>query len=187
MIKGKKGFDEIMKLYEYAESYGYLRNLQLDLSLVRGLDYYTGLVFEIDLGVGVSCGGGGRYDSLIGMLGGQDLPATGVSLGLNRILEVWNADIGKRIDVFIAVTNKSVMPKAIEIAQKLRSNEIKAEVDVSGKRLSNQLEYADKISVPWVVIVGEKEVEKGKYKLKNMKNRSEEEVSIEEIIGKVKG
>ena len=189
VAKEKNGIEEILEVYEYAKEYGYLNKLKFDLSLVRGLDYYTGLVFEIYMGKGVSFGGGGRYDNLIKTLGGQDLPATGISLGISRIFEEMKVremfKTEPRSWVFVAYTERKLINYAIKIATSLRERGIKTEIDLSGKKLSSQLEYADKIKVPWVVIVGEKELKENKYKLKNMNERKEEEVTFDEIIERV--
>ena len=186
MIEGKKGAEEIIKLYEYAGEYGFINRLRLDLSLVRGLDYYTSLVFEVNLGTKVSCGGGGRYDNLIKTIGGQDLPATGISLGLNRIFEVMkNKGMFKKepkSKVFVAIVNRNLEGDAIGICKAIRKKGVGCEIDITGKKLSQQLEYADRMNIPYVIIVGEKELLEGKYKLKNMETGKEDLLTLEEIL-----
>jgi len=187
-VKGRRGEAEISSFFDYAKEYGFFNKLKLDLSLVRGLEYYTGLVFEIEAGKGVSFGGGGRYDDLIKTLGGQDLPATGISLGLSRIFEELKSrePATPRSKVFVAYVDEGLVKEAIRVVKRLREAGLRAEISVSGKKLSSQLEYADKLDMPFVVLVGEEELKEGKYKLKSMRERKEEVLSLGEIIERVK-
>jgi histidyl-tRNA synthetase len=178
---------DLFKLLEYAKSFGMEKRLKIDLTLVRGLEYYTGLVFEVFLGADVSCGGGGRYDNLINVVGGQDLPATGISLGLDRILEIMKEkkmlDLPKtRVKVFIAMVNEKVKEDAIKIAQKLREENVSCQIDLMGRSLTKQLEFADGLGIPYVIVVGEKELKEKKFKLKDMKKKTEKSLKLNEII-----
>lgn len=190
-ISSFEGGKEIKELFDYAKAYGIDEKLKLDLSLVRGLEYYTSMVFEVYAGAKVSCGGGGRYDNLIEVVGGAKMPATGISLGLDRLFEVIKE---KKIfemkktgtKVFVANVDEKMKIKAIEIAQQLRKKGINCQMDLMKKNLSKQLEYADSIGIPFVVLVGEQEVKKNKFKLKDMVKKTERELTIDSIIESLK-
>jgi len=188
LIKSGKAEEETKELKEIkslAEKMG-VENIKIDFSIVRGIDYYTGFVFETfvedreDLG---SIAAGGRYDTMVGLYGGQDLPATGFGIGIDRLMEIIE-DEKKYYPayVYIAVVDDKSREKAIEIAQALRKNSIRADTDLMGRNLTKQLEYADSLSIPYVLIVGRKEIGTKKFKLKDMKNKTERELTIEEII-----
>jgi len=186
------GVDELEEMLNFAKDFGMLKRLKIDVSLVRGLDYYTGNVFEVFLGENVSCGGGGRYDDLIEAVGGSPMPATGISLGISRIVEVMKGkDMFKPLfdsefRVFVANVDDESFSSAIKTAAKLRKKGIACETDSMQRNLSNQLEYADSVGVRYVVIVGKKEMASGKLKFKDMKNKTEDETTIGEIIKKLK-
>jgi len=171
------------------EVFGYLAKMgvsqekyKFDPFLARGLDYYTGLVFEVDI-EGYSTGsiaGGGRYDNLIGMFSGKQIPAVGISFGFDRLIEAMEEfklfPDGLTVSK-ILITNSD---KAIEIANKLRQNYINSEIYLDEKDLEKQLKYADKKQIPFVLIF-----EKEKMILKDMGKRTQETLSLEEIIKKL--
>ncbi|MEM5808522.1 MAG: His/Gly/Thr/Pro-type tRNA ligase C-terminal domain-containing protein, partial [Candidatus Aenigmatarchaeota archaeon] len=174
-----------------AKTFGIEKRLKFDISLVRGLEYYTSIVFEINLGTKVSCGGGGRYDNLIKMIGGQDIPATGISLGLDRILEVMKENKMFKEEksgtkVFVANVNSSVIDNAIKIVQELRKNRISAQMDLMERNFSKQLEYASNLDIPYVIIIGPEEIKRNKFKLKNMKTGEQRELTLQKIISLLK-
>ena len=159
------------------------RELKLDLFpmffLARGLDYYTDTIFEVKVAnyKGGSVGGGGRYDNLIGMFAGKDIPAVGFSFGFDRIIEAMDElklfdgkDLG---GTKILVTN--VNPKTSEIADELRKKGINTELYVDEKDLDKQLRYADRCGIPYVLIVD------GKLTLKNMKSGEQSEVTLDQL------
>ncbi|MEM7826155.1 MAG: histidine--tRNA ligase [Candidatus Aenigmatarchaeota archaeon] len=185
--KGKEGLEELKKIFEISKFYGIEKKLVLDFSLARGLDYYTGPIFEIEVKGGKigSIAGGGRYDNLIELYGGRPTPATGISLGIERIMELKKKEMKlpkTRVKVFVANVDESMKRKAIEIAKEFRKKGIPTQIDLMGRNLKKQLEYADSVGIPFVVIVGKKEVEKGKLKLRDMVKKVEMEMGIEEII-----
>jgi len=180
-----EGLRELEELMGYAKIFGIEKFLKIDLSLVRGLEYYTGPVFEVYLGANVGCGGGGRYDKLIETVGGGDMPATGISLGLDRILEVMKENkiaIRKEsASVFVANIG-DVTKNAVKIAKELRENGISCQIDLMSRNLSKQLDYAAKSNFDYVVMVGKEEVKKGKFKLKDMASGAEKTMTVKQII-----
>jgi len=191
--KGKEGIEELKQIYEFSKSYGIEDKLVLDFSLARGLDYYTGPIFEIEAkGVKIgSIAGGGRYDKLIELYGGKPTPATGISLGIERIMEILKKEkrlkLPKtKVKVFVANVDESMKGKAIEIAERLRKEGISVQTDLMKRSLTKQLEYADSVGIPFVVVVGKKEIEKKRFRLKDMEKKTETEAEIEKIIEIVK-
>ena len=179
------GADDLERLLGYLDGLGVAReNYALQLSMVRGLDYYTGPVFEIAVErpkVG-SIGGGGRYDGLIGSFSGRDVPATGFSLGLERAFEVI-AEFGllpplrtvSQVLVAIMRGNEDDgVAEALALVSELRAAGIRAEVYLNERRgLRDQLSYADRKGVPFLAIVGEDERASGQVKLRELANRDD--------------
>jgi len=192
MYGENEGVAETEKLLALAKKFGVEKRLVFDVSLVRGLDYYTGLLFEIYLGERFGCGGGGRYDKLVETVGGSALPATGISLGISRIVEVMKErDMFKPLlegstDVFVASVDEESFGSAVKIAAKLRKKGIRCETDSSGNSLSKQLEYADSAGIDYVIIIGEKELKEGKLTLKDMKSKTESRIPLSEIVKSIK-
>lgn len=169
--------------------------IQYKPTLVRGLDYYTGIIFEAGLSNGgSSLGGGGRYDKLIGQFSGVDTPAVGFALGFDRILDVLpnNPKGLTNTKVFVATIpeNDDVLgenPIAFNLVQELRKAEINSELNLDTQsKLEKQLRFADKKGIPFVIIQGRNELDKGVVLLKDMKSRASKEVKLEEVIKTVK-
>jgi histidyl-tRNA synthetase len=190
------GVLETEELLQIAKERGIDKKLKLDVSLVRGLDYYTGPLFEIYLGERVGCGGGGRYDKLIKDVGGQDTPATGISLGISRIFEVMTErNMFSKLEkpnVFIAnvtgdiAQNIKVKVETIKLSNKLRKRKINCEMNITNRDLADQLKYASNRKIRFVIIVGKNEIESGKFKLKDMDAKTEEELELEKLVRKIK-
>lgn len=182
---GKKGLEELKEILEIVKEFGYTKNVEIDMSLIRGLDYYTGPVFEVSLEDSLSYAGGGRYDNMIELFGGQPTPATGISLGFERIMEVMKEkkmiEADPKIKYFVAPVNDEVRKDALKICQELRKKGINCDTDLMGRKLSKQLEYASSLNIPYVLIVGKEELKKESVKLKDMKNGKEETVKIKEV------
>lgn len=187
---GEEGLWEIEKIFEIAMIYGISEMLKLDFTLARGIDYYTGPIFEIKAKRYEKYGsvaGGGRYDNLIELLGGRYTPATGISLGVERIVEIMEKEQmfnlpRTKVKVFVANATGDVKPDVIRITQKLRKEGIPAQTDLMDRNLTKQLEFADSLGIPYCIIVGRKELEKNRFKLKDMKAKSEKELKLEDII-----
>jgi histidyl-tRNA synthetase len=189
--EGIKGCDALSGLYEYAKGFGYAQYMVVDLSLARGLDYYTGPVFEVfakgyeDYG---SIAGGGRYDEIVELFGGQPTPATGVSFGVDRltpILDAKGAFKGLKLgaDIYVAPVGESVKVEAIRITQMLRRAGRSAVVDMMGRRLGKQFEYADKKGIPTVVVVGEKDLADGEVTVRDMRTGNQTKVRVDALLG----
>lgn len=189
--EGKKGVEELEELKKYLELMN-VENYTFDMSLARGLDYYTGPIFEITAGNKIgSIAGGGRYDELIGIFSGRKIPATGISLGVERIIAVMRErgmikERKSKTKVFVAGVGEEVLGEVIRIVKLLREEGINSEFDLRGRNLSKQLEYASKLDIPFVLIIGRKEIEKGVVKLRNMSSGEEREVEIKELIEDLK-
>lgn len=170
----------IFETIETAEKLGVDREkIEFIPTLARGLDYYTGIIIEIEAeGYDVgSLGGGGRYDNLIGMFGGRDIPAVGFAFGFDRIIEameelsLFPSNLG---GTKALVTNTS--KKSFEVAEKLRKEGLNIELFIDEKDLDKQLKYADKKQIPYVIIVGE-----ANLRLKNMVTGEQKETNLENL------
>lgn len=192
--EGKEGINELAEIINNLELYGYSSYVIVDLSLARGLDYYTGPIFEISAETAVNVGsvaGGGRYDNLIELLGGPPTPATGISLGVDRLVEVLDEacmlpSAKTLTQVFVAYVNQSVKNEAFRIAERLRAEGLKVEVDLMERKLDRQLKYVDAKGIPYAIIVGPEELKSGTYKLRDMINRKEYILSLQELIRTLK-
>ena len=167
---------------------------QLDPYLVRGLDYYTRTVFEIqpeELGAQSALGGGGRYDDLIEQLGGRPAPAIGFATGLERtILNMRNQDIelppigGAK--VYVAYLGEEAKKEAVKLAARLRQAGIGATLALGDKSLKSQLKQANSLGLPQTVIIGEEEMKKGRAVLRDMTKGEQVEVPLEEVVTRLK-
>lgn len=157
--------------------------------IVRGLDYYTRTVFEFvsgDIGAQSTVCGGGRYDGLIGQMGGPQTPSLGFAMGIERlmlVLKAQNTELPKAhtCDLFIATLGESATLKASALCKELRDEGYKAETDICGRGLKAQMKYANKIGAKFTLVLGDNEVENGKASLKNMSNSSEKEINLNEL------
>ncbi|MGB9636484.1 MAG: His/Gly/Thr/Pro-type tRNA ligase C-terminal domain-containing protein, partial [Thermoplasmata archaeon] len=162
----------------------------LDLGLVRGLSYYTGVVFECfdKNGVFRAIFGGGRYDNLIELFGDAKVPAVGFALG-DAVVEQLMRKKGKwyqeklETDFFIAFTNPDFYPLSIRIANKLRARGYSVETDILKRNLEKQFKYADRIGAKKVVIIGDTELREGKVSIKNMENGTQETIELKNLLG----
>jgi histidyl-tRNA synthetase len=188
--EGIKGCEALEDLIKYAGAFGFAEYIEVDLSLARGLDYYTGPIFEV-FAKGYeeysSIAGGGRYDEIVELFGGQPTPATGVSFGVDRVTLILEAkgafkDLSLGADVYVAPVNEDVVLKAIEITQGLRQAGISAIVDLMSRSLGKQFEYADKKGIPKVVVVGAKELADMSVTVRDMKTGDQTKVLIEELV-----
>lgn len=199
---GLKGIAEIEAIFEYVVKLDLYTKystpntykLELDITLARGLNYYTGAIFEVktnEVAMG-SIGGGGRYDDLTGMFGLKNLTGVGISFGADRIydvLEELNLFPGNAVQsttVLISNFDAEAEEYALPILQEIRKEGIAAELYPSSAKLKKQMTYADDKKIPFVILIGSDEIESGKLTLKNMKSGHQEKLSIEKILSKIK-
>lgn len=198
--EGKKGIEELDFINEAISSLGLQSaKLQLDVTLARGLNYYTGAIFEVSAPEGVkmgSIGGGGRYADLTGVFGLKNVSGVGISFGLDRIylvleeLGLFPETIAKSTEVmFINFGDKEAL-FCLKAVKSLRKNGINAELYpdkiTNGKHMKKQMNYANKREIPFVVLVGEEEMNTSVYTLKNMITGEQTKVSLETLITAVK-
>ncbi|MDT5156460.1 MAG: histidyl-tRNA synthetase [Acidobacteriota bacterium] len=184
---GARGVEEVRKIVEYASAYTVADRIKIDPSLARGLSYYTGAIMEISVpDLAGSLGGGGRYDNLIGMFSGKDIPACGFSLGLERIIVVMT-ERGMfppyferaAADVLVTVWSEESIRDSLAFAAELRRAETALRVDVylEADKLGKQFKYASARGIPFVVVIGDDERASGEVALKYMVNGEQEKVS----------
>jgi histidyl-tRNA synthetase len=187
---GSAGEGGLFALRDSLKSRG-IQNVEYNMSIVRGLDYYTGIVFEVvdrthpDLG---SLCGGGRYDVLPKLFGRPDLPATGAAGGVERIaLSMGSAAGGedRESSVYVAYTEPGLAERALVTVASLRSGGLRTELGTRGKSLGKQLEDASSRGFAWVVIIGKRELESGELVLRNMRTREEERVPIDGLLARL--
>ncbi|MEM2874791.1 MAG: histidine--tRNA ligase [Candidatus Hadarchaeales archaeon] len=157
---------------------------EVNLGIARGLEYYTGFVFEIHSG-GVQLAGGGRYDDLIETLGGEPTPAVGVGFGVDRIarayMEAEGSGLRQTPPVLVVPADGERLPLALRIASDLRRAGIKATPELMGRNLSKAMSYASSIGSKFVVIVGKREAEKGEVTLRDMETGKQRNISVEDL------
>ena len=188
---------EILKIFEFYN----FKNYKFDPSVIRGLEYYTGPIFEVNLNFQVknskgqtiqfgSIGGGGRYDNLVNNFGNLDCPATGISIGLDRLvfalMQKKDFKIKSTRPVIICVFDKNNVKEYVDILNKLRASNISSEIYPGEGKLKKQMEYANKLGSPAVILYGDNEIKLGKATLKNLESGNESSVKIEEIVNEIK-
>ncbi len=187
----KQGLDELTQVVKYVRLFGVPdTNFKVDLTIARGLDYYTGTVYETFLNdyreVGSVCSGG-RYDNLAEFYTDKKLPGVGVSIGLTRLFYKLNElnilkEEQKAISKVLVVSMTENTNTALEIGTKIRQAGINADVYMENKKIKAKFKYADKLGIPYVAIIGEEEEKNGTVSLKNMETGEQEEVSVETAI-----
>lgn len=192
---GLKGIEEIDKVFAYLQNFSITTaKVELDLTLARGLNYYTGCIFEVktnEASMG-SIGGGGRYDDLTGMFGKDGLTGVGISFGADRIydvleeLELFPASNQQSTQVLICVFGEAEEAYAIPILNKLRTAEVNTELFPFGAKMKKQMQYANDKSIPYVLVIGGDEMQSGLLSLKNMESGIQEKLSVQVILEKLK-
>lgn len=190
----KEGVQELKEVIKYIKLFNVPEQyFDIDISIARGLDYYTGTVYETFLNehkeIGSICSGG-RYSDLAGYYTDKKLPGVGISIGLTRLFFVLN-DIGlikeskKSISKILIISMIDDLKPAIETANSLRQEGINTEIYFDNKKLKTKFKYADKLKIPYVIVIGEDEMNTGKLTLKNMETGEQEQKAIDEIIKKL--
>ena len=190
---GLKGIEELEKVWSLVESFGLDNSkMQLDITLARGLSYYTGAIFEVkanNVAIG-SISGGGRYDNLTGTFGMPGLSGVGISLGVDRIFDVME-ELGLFVDnqqvttkVLLTNFDAEAEKYSLPMLRKLRDAGINAEIYPDSGKLKKQFDYANRKNIPFVIVVGSDEMQTGELTLKNMASGEQEKLNIEKIIEK---
>lgn len=179
----------IRELKAELDAYGVLDMCELDFSIVRGLAYYTGLVFEAfdEEGELRALFGGGRYDNLVGLFGEQEVPAVGFAFGYSTTIELLKKEERWPIkeietDVYVLTVSENVKETGIEYAKKLRRKGLTVETDLTGRNFGGQLSYADDINAKRVLIIGERDLEQDQVTMKHMDSGEEEQLGRDEVI-----
>ena len=192
--QGAKGVDELQSILEFADAMGIEHRIKIDPSLARGLSYYTGAIMEINVrDLAGSLGGGGRYDNLVGMFLGQEVPACGFSLGLERIIVVMNERNmfpawldASPADVMVTIWNKESVAESIKLAQELRDAGLRVDLYPEADKLGKQFKYASSLRIPFVTVLGEDEQPKGLVALKDMQSGEQRAVPRADVAQLVK-
>ena len=191
----KLGLEELKEVVKYVRIFGVPdTNFKVDFTIARGLDYYTGTVYETFLNdyreIGSVCSGG-RYDNLAEYYTDKKLPGVGISIGLTRLFYKLNElqamkENKKSIAKVLVVSMVEDKSKAVEVGAALRKENIETEVYLEDKKIKAKFKYADKLSIPYVIVIGEEEIENNTVTLKNMETGEQETITIEEVIKKIK-
>jgi len=181
-LKESDSIKELEKLLEFSKESNY-EEVEFDLSLARGLEYYTGMVMEVSIKDGPSVAGGGRYDKLIGLYGNPEVPAVGFSFGVDRLYDYLEETlvIGSNTDVFISVLAEEAYSTAFQFASKIRSFGISVEVDLMKRNMKKNFEYVQKKGIEYLIVLGENELKSKKFKFKDMASREEKEIGFDDI------
>lgn len=183
-----KSLQELERLLDVLESFGF-SNYVVNLGIARGLDYYSGTVFEIyvhGLGAQKQISGGGTYN-LIEVFGGEKVESTGFAFGFDRVMEALKQQkstlpLAMTVEVFVAPVSSEMKFKSFEIADKLRKEGIATETDLAGKKFKKLLSHANNLGARYVVLVGARDLEQGHVTVKDMDSSLQEQVALEEVV-----
>lgn len=210
-LKSETASETIERMHEYTRGYdeasASVENLASILKLVtesgceiqtvdpafaRGLEYYTGMIFELYVPeLDIALGGGGRYDRLIENFGGEATPAVGMATGIDRIAIATQAQKTvlkktKHKKIIVIPVKEEQRTEALKIAQNLRDDGLPVEFEVMGRKMAKALEDADKRNVEYAIIVGERELKEGKVVMKDLSNRKQTEIEIKDLVQKIR-
>jgi len=189
-VNAVRNLEEIL---EFVSESGEKINMVVEAGFARGLEYYTGMVFEVYVPeFSIALGGGGRYDKLIEMFEGEPTPAVGVAHGLDRIMMAMQKqktplETEEEKTVVVIPVNEGLKGEALKISRMLRDVGIPVEVEVMGRKVAKALEDADRRKMDYAVIVGERELKEKSVVLRNLAKREQKTVKIEKIVGKIRG
>jgi len=187
---GLKGVSEMQEIMDYLQLFDLQNEVELDLTLARGLNYYTGTIFEVkaaDVQIGSICGGG-RYDDLTGIFGLKGVSGVGISFGADRIydvlneLELYPKHQSQNTKVFFVNFGKTEEAYCLPILAKLRNAGVNAEIYPQAAKMKKQMKYANGKAIPFVAIIGEDEMQKGELMLKNMENGEQKSITSEDLL-----
>jgi histidyl-tRNA synthetase len=191
---GARGVDQLRSIMRFAEAEGISSRIEIDPSLARGLSYYTGAIMEINVkDLAGSLGGGGRYDNLVGIFSGEDVPACGFSLGLERIIVVMTERemfppqlLSTPADVMVSIWNEESVADSIALAQELRSAGLRVDLYPEADKLGKQFKYASTRGIPFVAVVGDDERTRGEVAIKDMRSGEQKTVKRENVVDAVR-
>ena len=187
---GLKGIEEMETIFGHVERLGIDLQVELDLSLARGLNYYTGAIFEVkalDFAIGSICGGG-RYDDLTGIFGLPNLSGVGISFGADRIYDVMTGlglfpeEVNCTTRVLFTNLGTAEQAAVLPLLRTLRGEGISAEIYPEAGKMKKQMEYANRRAIPYVVIVGSQEIEAGAATVKDMRSGEQRQVPFAELV-----
>jgi len=191
---------DLLEVFKIFKDYNF-NNFEFDPSIIRGLEYYTGPIFEVNLKFDVkndkgkiiqfgSIGGGGRYDNLVNNFGNYEAPATGISIGLDRLvfalLQKKEFKVKQTKPVVICIFDKNSINEYIKLQTILRNADISTEIYPGESKLKKQMEYANKIKAPAVILFGENEIKLGKPTLRDLNSGNEKSVAIRDLANEIK-
>ncbi len=191
---GMRGVDEVQTVLNYVALFNLNSPIELDITLARGLNYYTGAIFEVkamDVAIG-SISGGGRYDDLTGIFGLKNMSGVGISYGAERIYDVLNelnlfpAGIASPVKVLLLNFGEKEEKYALSALQALRVEGIACEIFPDRTKIGKQMNYANAKSIPFVVMAGEEEMNNQVYTLKNMESGEQQSMSIAQLVAYLK-
>ena len=192
--------DDVAEIIKIFEDYNF-KNYKFDPTVIRGLEYYTGPIFEVNLNFEVknqkgktvqfgSIGGGGRYDNLVSNFGNLDCPATGISIGLDRLvyalMQKKEFNIKSTKPIVICVFDKKNLKNYVSILKQLRASNISSEIYPGEGNLKKQMQYANKLGSPAVILYGDNEIKSGKATLRGLVSGNETSVEIENLSNEIK-
>ena len=186
---GARGLDELRLIMEFADAEGVGARIEIDPSLARGLSYYTGAIMEINVkDLPGSLGGGGRYDNLVGMFLGTDVPACGFSLGLERIIVVMSERnmfpeglASSAADVMVSVWNETSFRESVALAHWLRGEGLRVDLYPEADKIGKQFKYASARGIPFVVVLGDDELARGEVALKDLRSGEQRTLKREDV------
>ncbi len=191
--EGLKGIDELRQFHQYADHTPFANDLEFDITLARGLNYYTGCIFEVkakDVEIG-SIGGGGRYDDLTGVFGMKGVSGVGISFGAARIfdvmteLDLFPASLANQVQVIFLAFDPASHEYAYQQVAALRAAGIATDIYPEPSKMKKQMKYANDRGIPYVAIIGDQEVEDGVISIKHMASGEQEKLTPEALIKKL--
>jgi len=192
---GAKGVEELRSIVEFAGAEGPGARIQIDPSLARGLSYYTGSIMEINVkDLPGSLGGGGRYDNLVGQFFGQEIPACGFSLGLERIIVVMTERemfpgeiVSSPADVMVSIWNEESITDSIALAHELRRAGLRVDLYPEADKVGKQFKYASARLIPFVAVIGDEERSRGEVSIKDMRSGTQRSIKREDLAAILRG
>ena len=187
---GTKGVEELQKMLQYADILKINADIEIDITLARGLNYYTGAIFEVkalDVSIG-SISGGGRYDNLTGIFGLKNVSGVGISYGAERIYDVLNElqlfpkSLENPVRAMLVNFGEKEELYALSALQQLRANGITAELYPDKAKIGKQMTFANNRGIPFVIMAGEDEMNAGVFTVKNMESGEQERLTVEQMV-----